>query len=76
MLVESNHISGQGVSRYARGDVRPQYETSEKVTATIVGGRAGVRRCRGFCRRRQDARSTANTAVILVLETGRGWRYA
>jgi hypothetical protein len=48
-----------------QGDVRP------------IGGevRAGVHHRRGFWSRRQDARSTANTAVILVLKTGRRQRY-
>jgi hypothetical protein len=53
--------------------IQLHHQTSEKVRVMVVGGRAGVYRCPGFWRSRQDARSTANTAVILVLEIDRRW---
>jgi hypothetical protein len=67
MLAETPHLQNLGLSFHL---IRLQYETSGKVTAMVVGGRAGVHHRRGFWRRRQDARSTANAAVILILETG------
>jgi hypothetical protein len=52
MLSGAAHLQNLGVSFLS---IQLHHRTSEKVTATIFGGKAGVHRRRGFWRRRQDA---------------------
>jgi hypothetical protein len=47
-----------------------QSRTSEKLIQMIAGCRAGAHGCSGFGSADKMLRSTAITAVILVLETG------
>jgi hypothetical protein len=70
MLADAAHLQNLGISFFS---IQLHHEISEKVRVMVIGERAGVHRCRGFWRSKQDARSTANTAVILVLKTDRGW---
>jgi hypothetical protein len=70
MLSGAAHLQNLGISFLS---IQLHHQISEKVRVMVFSSGAGVHRCPGFWRSRQDARSAANTAVILVLEIERGW---
>jgi hypothetical protein len=67
MLADAAHLQNLIIS-FQLDEV--QSRTSEKLIQMIAGCRAGAHGCSGFGSADKMLRSTAITAVILVLETG------